>query len=273
MHKNIKNIEDKIQSIFSERYEIIKNIELFHEGYVANSYYVRTETEEFLAKVFNISGDAKLEADAIEKLSSVFSEHIKILDIVAKIDNVIIVRYERGIKFYPGIISGLKNKKSEQILFEFGSYLSLFHNKYFKGYDSDKNPMTFLHGDISSKNILFLKNGNLFLFDPRGVIGNIYDELAEFIFNFYPMNFFYEIKIKKTKNKLIKSFLRGYESFSKIEIEEDKLNKSMIKIISQEKRYLSKKISYVIKKVFINIYLNYLIKGFLYDKIRIKIHR
>ena len=261
---------EELAEIFNGK---IDKIQLINKGYGADCYLILSNNKEFLAKKFDKPEKREEENEAILKLSNVKVDGIATPEIEKSQGKWLVTRYQKGKRFYPFIFSNKNREIVIDIFKKIGEYLALFHSKYYKKNNENGEPISVVHGDLNQKNIIFLKNKTVFIFDPWGKEDSVYCDLAVFILNLFPLNFFYEIKIKKNRNEWLSAFLEGYLEKKQFNIDEKLLSfKIKDKLIRIRDHYFSKAISYRIKKYFINIYINNLVKKINNGKIQIKVH-
>lgn len=250
-----------------------KRTVLLNEGYCADCYYIDTMDDKRVVKIFENNKSAKLEYNAILKLKENENSIIRCPEILGFSQNVLVMKFEEGEGFYDFLRYKKNTEKASWIFFELGKFLASFHNKNRVG--GGDECITMIHGDLNSKNFLFLDNKKLFIMDPKGEIGNFYDDIVGFILNFYPPNLIFEIllAVQNKRERFINNFLEGYIQISDIKIKEDALKDDLIRILKMVKIRLSKKIFYRFKKVVVNIIIDNLIKKIKNGRIQISIHK
>ncbi len=282
------NIFEKVNKLLNLEKKDIKNFRFYHRGYAANSYKLTTDANTYFIKIFKFRKDLNYhywkfsvktrfneEINKINLLNSIKNKHIITPKIVAKDDQnlIMIQKYFKGEKFYSNLIKNCNkfyfNKNLEKVFFEFGKFLANFHQKYFYKLKNGE-PLTQLHGDLASKNIMFLNNNKIFLFDPNRIKGSVYLDLARFFINFHPFNFILNFIVsEKGLKKIKKSFYKGYRQHFKFSIKSEILKKYIINLLIEAKKYIVSDFPYKLKRMIINSYINYLIKRVKNDKIKI----
>ena len=136
----------------------------------------------------------KEEVSSIKKLNNIKNPYV-ITPRLIEVDEenlVIKQKYVEGKKYYAYLLKNCNkfyfNKDLKKSFYEFGKFLGEFHRKNKYGEDKEKNPLCYLHGDLNSKNLIFVKGNKLFVFDPNFKNGSIYLELTRFLTNFYLIN-------------------------------------------------------------------------------------
>ena len=214
-------------------------------------------------KIKNIVGTDKSiskilqeEVDSIKKLNKVKNPYIitpEILEVNEK-KHYFKQRYIEGDHFYKHLIKNCNklyfNKKLINTFYEFGKFLGKFHKKYEYRKDKENIPHSHLHGDLNSKNIMFVKKNKIFVFDPLTPKGTIYIDITKFIMNIYLINPFIKLFLsKKGLNELKNIFLKGYEEKG-FKLDKKKLKKELLERIDKRtKTYIKGQgLSYKIRK-------------------------
>lgn len=262
---------DKICKIFGKNPSSI-TLRNIHNGYCAKSFSLKVENDEYFLKKFDKKKDMGVELFAISQLNGIVEDAIITPKIIVASDDFLVMEYIVGKDFYEYFCNKCDFMEINKILLHFGRYLSLFHNKTFSNFGSNGDPIGIIHGDLNSKNFKFLGE-KMYVMDPRGDRGIIYDDLADFILNFYPVNIFMEKCFFGRKDEYIKSFLSGYAENLSFDINENRLNERIIDQLVANKKLHSNKPYYVCKKTIVNLYINYLIKMFKNGKIHIKLYK
>lgn len=197
------------------------------------------------------------EVSSIRKLNEINQELVQTPEIIKtdKKNLVIKQKYFKGTNFYAYLIKNcnklyFKEKKLKRIFEAFGKFLGELHEKNIYGYNKEGTPLTQLHGDLSSHNLMFTKKGKLFVYDPSTKNGSVYKDVAKFLINLYLINpFIAPLLYKKGLAELKDEFLRGYEKKTSFKIERNILRKRVLVQMGNERnRRLSDNMIYKIKK-------------------------
>lgn len=243
-------------------------IKLINSGYEADSYVLLSPYSEHLfLKIFH---EKKLAENEIEKMKHLVTieSNIVIPKIVKVASSMLIIEYYHGIGFYKKIIlSNFSNKHKSEFfknIEDFGEFLSLLHN-------SQKNNKHVIHGDLNSKNFIFCKD-RLVIIDPKKSTGDKYADIADFLFNLYPVNIVLNIFLYRFREKIIYLFAKGYKKNTKATMQSNDIKNALLKRMQNDQVYKSKNLLYIIKKIFFNMYLNIVIKKIKNGKLQIKLH-
>jgi hypothetical protein len=163
------------------------------------------------------------------------------------------------------------NKKTERKLFNLGKFLAAFHNKYFLYYSPQKEPVAINLGDLNNRNIMFLRNGNVFIFDQAAKKDVIYHDMVRLMLNLRLKNYLLNLLLsEKGLRKLEKRFLQGYKSQTNFRISGKKIKESLLKHLRfEENLKMSTSLVYRIKKSLMLIPIKRQIKKIQNEKIQI----
>ncbi len=280
-------MKEKIKELLNIKEEEIKKFKISHKGYEGDCYILFTQNNSYFIKKYYL----KDEVNYVEGLTAkkLFDAELKSINLLSTIKNegmitpelvtydsknlILVQKYLKGEKFYNHLIKNCNkiyfNANLKNIFFYFGQFLAEYHNKFFyKEFNGE--PLTRLHGDLSSHNMTFMRTSQIFLFDPSVIQGSIYIDLAKAFLIFYPLNFFLNFIIRKSKMNLLKNFFfEGYMKNSKFRLDKNILKKYIISKLDDEKRYSTQTHIYKLKKILINSYINHLIKKIEENKINI----
>ena len=256
-----------------------------HIGYWSETFILILKDKKYFLKRFKLSKKLNRsynveqifhnEVDAIKKANTVSTKTVS-MPKVHKIDyenKIIIFEFIESKTLSPylnrfNILRKLKNE-DRKLFYEIGIYMAKYHKEMNKGSFSLSKKDNIIFGDVNCNNILFSIN-KIYFIDPFPKRDSIYEDLAQFIINFYPFNFFRNIYLsRKNLEKLICDFLRGYSSYLKVQIDIEELNKYLISNLESQKEYIINSFFYNIKKKLINHYICFLIKSLKNGKISI----
>ncbi len=259
----VKN--EKIIKLVGSEY----GIKLINSGYEADSYLLLSPYSGHLfLKIFHEKKPAENEIKKLKHLATIES-NVVIPKIVKVASPMLFIEYYHGIGFYKKIIlSNFSNKHKNELfknIEDFGEFLSLLHN-------SRENDEHVIHGDLNSKNFIFCKD-KLVILDPKNRTGDKYTDIADFLFNLYPVNVVLNIFLYRFREKIIYSFAKEYEKNAKVAMQSKDINNALLKRMQDDLIYKSKNLLYIIKKIFFNIYLNIMIKKIKNGKLQIKLYK
>lgn len=244
---------------------------IIKKGYLGNVYLdlipekiiIKSYDDSFCLNYQNKSSMKifKNEINSVKRLAKVKNNYVQTPVIISVNEKKLewSQKFFKGVSFYKYLIRNCNffyfNKLLVKQFYEFGKFLGEFHNSNFIKIEKNR-PISEIHGDFSSHNIMFLQDNKLFIYDPGLSQRSVYDDLSKFLLNLKFINPIYSIFLSnKGLKKLEKSFLKGYqEKITKFKLDENLLKQEMLNQLYLERNYHSNKLPYKIKKYLMNLY-------------------